>query len=274
VDVDNMQAVIDAARMGVEVTTLDKSEHHKIIYSPEHGVETINLEKHGTAPRRKTGTVTVFDAVSFNALLLANSEGSLTTVYVDPNPEKPAIVAVVNGNGADGPGFGDFRIQIGFRHTPQWVKWKGIDGKLMPQVSFAEFVEDNLTDIVDPPGGEMMEIVTYLQATRSVDFKSGIRLSNGQVQFQNLESIDAKVGAGETKVPELFTVGLSPVLGVRPFTIPARFRYRIVDGKLQLGFKLQRIEDVMADVIKEIEDAVVLPEGVSKVSGLAPDPAR
>jgi uncharacterized protein YfdQ (DUF2303 family) len=272
-DVDNMQAVIDAARKGVELTVLDQSTHHKIVYTPEHGVETISLEKHNARPARKTGTVTVLDAPSFNDLLTANAFPGATTIYIDPKTDDPAIIAVINGNGLAGPGFGDFRIKIGFRPTPQWVKWKQIDGKLMPQATFAEFVEDNLADIASPPGGEMMEIVTYLQATRSVDFKSGIRLSNGQVQFQNLESIDAKVGAGETQVPEMFTVALSPVVGVQPFTIPARFRYRIEGGKLHLGFKLARIEDVVAQVVKEIQDAIVPPEGVAMVYGIAPAPA-
>lgn len=269
-DVDNMQAVIDAARKGHELKTLSADEHFQVIYTPTHGVVTVDLQKHNAAPFRKYGAVTVFDADSFNALLAANAVPGATTIYINPDAAKPAIVAVINGNGAAGPGFGDFRVSIGFRETPQWAKWKAIDGRLLPQAEFAEFVEDNLADIATPDGATMMEIVTYLQATRSVDFRSGIKLSNGAVQLTNNESIEASVGAGNIAVPDVFEIALSPIFGVQPFKVPARFRYRIEDRRLKLGFKLQRIEDIVSTIIREIDGEIDAIEGVTKVWGIAP----
>jgi uncharacterized protein YfdQ (DUF2303 family) len=267
---NNMQAVIDAARKGVELKILEKSEHFQIIYSPTHGVQTVDLQKHNKAPARKVGSVVVFDAESLNRILVDNAVPGATTIYVNPDAEKPAIVAVINGNGSAGPGFGDFKASIGFRTTPQWAKWKAIDGKMLPQAEFAEFVEDNLADIATPDGATMMEIVTYFQATSSTDFRSGIKLSNGQVQLTNNENIEAQVGAGNIAVPDVFEIALAPVFGVAPFKVPARFRYRIENRRLKLGFKLQRVEDVMTQIIRDIEAEIVLPEGVAKVYGLAP----
>lgn len=269
-DVDNMQALIDAAREGQDPVKLSEAPHYQVIYTNKHGLETVDLDRFNAAPFRKKGSVMVFDAESMNKLLVDNAIPDATTIYVNPDADKPAIVAVINGSGKAGPGFGDFRISMGFRSTPQWTKWKGIDGQMLPQETFAEFVEDNLADIATPDGATMMEIVTYLQATRSVDFRSGIKLDNGAVQFTNNESVDATVGAGNLAVPDSFEIALSPVFGVAPFKVPARFRYRIVERKLKLGFKLQRIEDVMATIIKDIEAEIVLPEGVAKVYGIAP----
>jgi uncharacterized protein YfdQ (DUF2303 family) len=269
-EIDNMQAIIDAARAGQAPVVLDKSDHHQVIYTAPHGVQTVATEQFAAKPFRKRGSVTVFDAESLNRLLVDNALGGATTIYINPDADKPAIVAVINGNGLAGPGFADFRVSIGFRSTPQWAKWKEIDGRLLPQATFAEFVEDNLPDIATPDGATMMEIVTYLQATRAVDFRSGIKLGSGAVQFTNNESIEASVGAGNIAVPDVFEIALSPVFGVAPFKIPARFRYRIEDRRLKLGFKLQRLEDVMVQIIKDIEAEIVLPEGVAKVYGLAP----
>lgn len=269
-DVDNMQAVIDAARKGQDPVTLAGENHFQIIYTAAHGIQTIDLQEHNTAPARKKGAVMVFDAESLNKILVDNAIPGATTIYINPDAEKPAVVAVINGNGSAGPGFGDFRACIGFRTTPQWAKWKHIDGRMLPQTEFAEFVEDNLADIATPDGATMMEIVTYLQATRSVEFRSGVKLSNGAVQLTNNDSVDATVGAGNIAVPDMFEIALSPVFGVAPFKVPARFRYRIQDRRLLLGFKLQRIEDVMTTIIKDIEAEIVLPEGVAKVYGIAP----
>ena len=267
---DNLQAVIDAARQGVAPVTIKEIGSAVVIWTQRGGVETIDTEAHGAAPTRKRGTVTVFDAESLNRMLVDHSIAGQTMAYVNPDASRPAIVAVFNGNGLGGPGFGDHRAAIGFRETPQWQKWKAIDGKLMPQPEFAEFIEDNLQDIASPDGATMMEIVTYLHATRTVDFKSGVKLSSGAVQLTNIEDVQASVGAGNIAVPDMFEIALSPIFGVAPFKIPARFRYWIEQGKLRLGLKLLRLEDVMAQIIKEIEAEIVLPEGVGKVYGVAP----
>lgn len=269
IEIDNIQAVIDTAKQAVAPVTLVDLPNVKIVHT-ERGTETIDLAKHNGVPARKTGTVLVFDAASLSDLLAANAIPGATTLYINPDAERPAIVAVINGNGAAGPGHGDFKIGISFRETPQWKKWRAIDGKLLDQEAFAEFIEENLADIASPSGADLLEIVTYLQATRTVDFKSGVKLGSGAVQFQNLESVDAKVGAGEIEVPTEFTVALAPIFGVQPFAIVARFRFRIQDGRLKLGFKLQRIEDVMTQTIAGIEAAIVLPDGTTKVYGIAP----
>jgi len=269
-DVDNIQAVIDAAREGVHLVTLDESSHHKVVYSSKHGLQTVDLAPYQAHPAHKSGHVKVFDAVSFSTFLEENAVPDRTTIYIDRDPQKPAVVAVIDGNGKGGPGYGRFRASIAFRPMPQWVKWCAIDGKFMPQETFAEFVEDNLEDIVDPPGAEMLEIVTSFQATRSLDFKSAVRLSNGQVQFIHLETTDAVVKSGEIKCPETFNIGISPFFGVTAFKIQARFRYRINDRKLSLGFKLQRPEGVMEQVMDDIEKAIQPPPGVITVHGTAP----
>lgn len=269
-DVDNMQAVIDAARLGQPPLTLASGKHFQIVWTPKGGVETVNVEGFNPHPYRKKGTITVFDPESFNRVLADNVGAGHITIYVNPDANKPAIVAVMNGAGPNGPGWGDFRVSIGFRETPQWAKWKSIDGKLLPQTEFAEFVEDNLADIATPAGADIMEIVTYLQATRTANFRSGVKLSSGAVQFANEEVIEAQVGAGNIAVPDMFELALSPMFGVQPFKVPARFRFRMQDRKLMLGLKLQRVEDIMSKIIEEMEIDIVPPEGAAKVYGLAP----
>lgn len=266
---ENIQAIIDAARLGAEPKKLDTVGAVQHYALPEAAnMASVDLERGLSAPMRPRGIVQVFDAVSFNELLTANDKAGDTTIYINRDATAPAIVAVLNGNGETGPGWGDFRAEIVFRFTPQWKRWTAIDGKMMGQTAFAEFVEDNMADIMKPPGAAMLEIAQYLSATRSVDFKSAIRLSSGQIQFQNLESIDAKVGAGQVAIPETITLGIAPVFGLPPFKIEVRFRYRIVDGKLALGIKLQRVEDIMEAVVNDMVNGTVATEGKVAVKGI------
>jgi uncharacterized protein YfdQ (DUF2303 family) len=177
---------------------------------------------------------------------------------------------VLNGNGPSGAGWSDFRVKIEFRQTPQWVKWKANDGKMLAQVAFAEFIEDNIEDIAEPAGATMLEIATYLEAVRTVNFKSGVRLANGTVQFRHEQDDVTKVGANTIDVPETFTLGIAPIFGLNPFRVPARFRYRISEGRLTLGYKLQRIETMMGLIVEQVITAIEHGANISVMDGLPP----
>ena len=263
----DMQAVIDAARAGVGTSEVSPAATPIRLTTSGQVVDLRNLLP---APERKRGTVTVFDAESFNRFISINSDAGNIAVYVDRNPDKPAVVGVLNGHGAGGSGWGDFRVQIAFRPTPQWVKWRCIDGKLLPQSDFAEFIEDNLADISRPSGAEMLEIATKFAATRTTKFKSALRLDNGQVQFENVEDTAAKVGKGLIEVPERIELALAPLQGAALYSVPARFRWRLVDGELKLGVKLERIEDLMERVLGDVVGQIDVSAGVMLLEGVPP----
>lgn len=256
--------IIAAARAGVEPKPIPGVQNVVFVPLAEEG-RFEDLQEFMPGPRRKKGTITVFDAGSFNAVMEQHSDAGIHTVYIDRDVNAPSIIGVMNDNGTiEGNSIGclgwrDFRVQIELRQTPQWRKWRSMDGKMVPQAEFAEFIEDNLADISTPSGAEMLEIVTYLQATRTVSFKSGVRLSNGAIEFVNKEDIDAKVGAGKVEVPEKFMLALTPYQGLPLYGVPARFRYRLTDGKLVMGLKLERIENLMNQVLDEVIGGISCP---------------
>lgn len=269
---DNLQSVIDAAVASAAPTTLHTNDQAIIAYVPRghngHGeVVTIDLTPYRATPARKQGTITVYDPDSFLRVLEDNKDAGERVIFVDESPDRPGIMAILNSPGPSGPGYGDFKLKLEFRPTVQWRKWLAIDGKMMPQSDFAEFVEENLSDVQQPEGALIMEMITQLQATRTVGFKSSVRLQSGAYTFQHDEDVQAQVGPGQIAVPEAFTLALAPFFGVQPFAIKARFRYRLADRKLMLGLKLQRVEDVIATVVKEMVTEIAAPEGVPVLYG-------
>ena len=272
---ENVQAVIETAKSAVAPIKLYEGPGFAKVYIPGHNdvegkVVDVDLAPTLPAPVRKRGTVTVFSAAAFNQVIADNSDAGNISIYLDRDPLKPSIVAVLNGHGKGGPGWADFRVQIAFRPTPQWTKWAAIDGKMMPQAEFAEFIEDNLVDISDPAAGKMLEIVTYLEMTRSVEFKSGIRLPSGTLQFVHIENDEAKVSKGAMDVPEKFTLTIQPMLGSIAYDIPARFRYRLLAGKLTLGFKIERLETLMDKLVEDIVSKIERGANISVLDGLPP----
>lgn len=264
VDIGDADAIIEIAQKAVRPFLIDDSDG--LLYVPGTDTkphEIVDLDKYGrlSEPRRKTGSITVFNIESMNVWIDRNKDAGNITIYLDSNAAKPAIIAVLNDHGDKGPGFRDLRCSLAFRPTIEWQKWSKISGEMLPQAEFAEFIEENLNDIFDPPGAQMLEIVTFLQATRAVDFKSAVLLSSGQVQFQNIESIDATVSASQLAVPREFTLAIAPIQGAARFKIPARFRYRLDAGKLRLGLKLLRLEDVISQIFEScVNDIMRFPE--------------
>jgi uncharacterized protein YfdQ (DUF2303 family) len=269
---ENAQAIIDAARQGIEPKHLETFGQltHYWVGDPVKGnrIEALNREKGAPVPFRKRGHIQVFDARSFSHMLHSHAPDGAATIYVTRDPTAPSIVAIINDHTADGPGWGDFRCELVFRTTPQWKKWSEKDGQMMNQAVFAEFIEDNIADILAPPGAEMLEIAQYLSVTRDVEFKSAIRLQSGQIQLVNIEKMDAKVLAGDAAVPEVFTLGIAPVMGLPPYRVEARFRYRLSQGRLSLGFKLQRIDDLMGAIVNDMIEGTAGTEGRPAVEGI------
>ena len=137
--IDNVQAVIDTAKKAAEPVVLFKNDRFADVYVPsargDGEIKRLDLEATLATPLRKRGKIQVFDAASLNMIIADNSDAGDISIYLDRNPIKPAIVAVLNGHGKSGPGWGDFRVEILFRSTPQWQKWKSIDGKLLRHTS-------------------------------------------------------------------------------------------------------------------------------------------
>lgn len=145
--------------------------------------------------------------------------------------------------------------------SQEWKDWTAKSGQGMNQEEFARFIEDHIPEIVEPAGAELLEIATTLQAKKHVDFKSGVRLDNGAVQFTYNEEIDGKAGVtGQLKIPERIKLGIQPFHNGERYELTARFRYRITQGKLIMWFDLIRphriLEDAVAGVEKQITDGI------------------
>ncbi|MEM9994707.1 MAG: DUF2303 family protein, partial [Acinetobacter pittii] len=67
--------------------------------------------------------------------------------------------------------------------TPEFKKIEEKSGEKFSQTGFALFLEDVVPYINKPDATVLLEIVQTLNAKTNVDFKSGIRTDNGQVQL-------------------------------------------------------------------------------------------
>ena len=272
-----IQDAIDAGVLIGDPNPIDPDVDFYTHVVPAGGtVHTVDVQQlltpYLSRPRRKTGTVHLHSAESFIDYLKKHAVPE-TEVYADT--ARHALVAVINAHqeaeasedavAADlGAGFGDHRVQLELVKTDAWKAWLGKNRQYMPQMEFANHIEDNSIDVVVPDPATVLEIIESFQASTSVEFKSAKRLHSGQVQFDYTETGTARAGEnGDLEVPTEFGLELAPFEGGKTYEVTARFRYRINSGNLALSYHLVRPEDILRqafiDYVQAVENEVTAP---------------
>ncbi|WP_460071124.1 DUF2303 family protein [Streptomyces sp. YKOK-I1] len=258
-NLDNAQVIVDTALASAPPNELQPGKYYAFAL-PNGSLHKVDLtgDQYKDNPTRKTGTTTVRDAKSFLAYWTKHHDDA-SEVYADS--ERLTITAVLDAHTTEGARWAGHRLHLSLRETNAWKQWLHMDGQLMDQEAFAEFLEDHVPELLEPSSAEMLEIAQSFQAAIKVDFQSASRLSSGQRQFQYVETVQSKAGQkGQLTVPETFVIGLVPFEGSEGYRLTARLRHRIGQNGLRLGYKLERPDEIrktaFADVVKAIGEQI------------------
>ncbi len=228
-----------------------------LVASPDGGVTQIDTDSYGFRPRMKTGNHTVADFSSFAAYL--NKHGIPDETEISAHETEGVFSAVIDAGDSGEAGWRRHLVKLDLTASDEWKTWSALSGKLLTQEQFAEFIEDNARNVVTPTSAELLEVAQSLQVKRGVDFESGTRLADGNVQFGYRETTTATAGtAGTLTIPATLDLALAPFRGGAPYRVPATFRYRLQEKRLALGFKLQNADQIrreaFAEIAKQVEE--------------------
>lgn len=227
------------------------------------------IEEKLAAPYRKSGTVNFQDSESFIDFINSHKVLDIGTIYADTF--KHAFACVLNDHGPTHvkyqecddsepvsaptehettPGWRDFVAKFTPEKTKEFLKWAAFDGKDLTQTEFAEFIEDNISDL---QGGEtLLDVATTIQANTGINFSSAKRLQDGQTQLTYNEVIDTKAGAdGSLKIPKTFTIGLRIFRNGSGYKLNARLKYRLRSGNIQFRYEIERVENAIEDAFND-----------------------
>lgn len=226
-----------------------------LIADGEGRVQRIDTDSYAPNPRSKTGTKTVTDFGSFQQYL--DKHGLHGESEITASVTQGTFTAVLDAGDESRPGWGGHVATLKLGKSPEWQRWAARSGQLSSQADFAEFIEDNAKDIVEPSSAEILEIAQSLQVKRGVEFESGTRLADGNVQFGYRENTTATAGnVGQLQIPERITLALRPFNGGDPYRVTALFRYRLNGSQLSMGFKLQDPDKVIETAFDEVAEQV------------------
>ncbi len=252
---------------------------HYTLLPKDCKVERFDGEHLLTNPRRMRGLVTASDAESF-LTYFNRFKDSASMIFANPDNAALKFVGVLNyhtpaggsGEAVTGelPRWGDHRVIYACPYSKEWLTWTKNDKQKQAQVPFAQFIEDNLDDIVAPAGATMLEIAKTFQAKKNANFSSDIRLDNGQVQLTYVEEIRGAATQGQTEIPEKFELGIPVFYGGQKYRVLARLRYRIEAGHLELWYSLVKPEKMVDDAFNTTFDEIETETGAPIIKGMPP----
>lgn len=268
-------------------------------------------------PHQAAGNLTAADLPSFVALvakhatsdaeIYANPDASTITCLFDGGGRviraatvEPALVETANENTVEGDApqlmqidpiardtlprptttWADWRATLAVPVDPDWRAWSAIDGKLMPQQQFAEFLEQHTSAVLEPSAGELYDIATTLEVQQSARYGNATRTTSGERVLIIEEGHDVRAGQSrELRFPDRISLLLRPWLDARPEPVTALLRYRLQSGVLSLGVTLVGVEEfrrkVWTDLIDDLATRINdIDPGILVVNGTAPAPRR
>lgn len=269
---ENLMNVLAIGGALSEPVNRDDSVPFITTVSSSGATSQVSLEQFLLRPAVVRASVAVNDVDSFNAYVnkYRRSENDRLIIFADVTETGASFLAVLDyiHDGSCMADRGDHRVSYTCKPTPEWARWTAFNKKQMSQLDFAQFVEDNAPDFVDPSSAEMQEIALTLEAKTDGEFSSAARLQNGSFRLRYNETVTAKAGEnGNVDIPSTFTIGIAPFVGFAPWKIEARLRYRINGGKLLFWYELVRTHKVIELAAKEVIDKITTATAVTPLLG-------
>jgi uncharacterized protein YfdQ (DUF2303 family) len=164
------------------------------------------------------------------------------------------IVALVDYHAPSGAAHVAHRAKMELPFSEEWSLWTKVSGKMMPQLEFARFIEENAADIRAPSAGELLEACRDLQTHRKVNFTKAVRTNSDNENFEFSDETSATSRKGGLDLPTKFVLGLPVYFGEPDTEVAAFLRWAIKpdEGVLTLGIQLHRLEHVRQAVFKAI----------------------
>lgn len=235
---------------------------HDFIAVPE-GWKLEDTERLEPVPRRKVSNVSLADEAGFVDYLKRHGSLASCTIWCDADypSGRMGYTAILNDHkeSADGQQWRDHIAKFAPEKSVEWSRWVGKNKAQMSQLEFAEFIENNLSDIASadgyPTGTAMLQMATSLEIAQDSRIKSAIRLQSGGVRMEYVEDDTAET-VKSMEVFSRFALGLPVFRGCDAYQLEARLKYRLASGKLSFWYELQRHDKVLEAAAQTITASI------------------
>lgn len=243
-----------------------------------------------TKPQRRKGTVKTSDMESFIAVtnrFKADNTALFQELTIADNTMSASLKSVfnyhpagadnTNADNADHAAFYDFPL------SEELKVWLGKNKQPFNQKEFAEFLEDNIADLVVPkPGGfktrfgddtpQFATPSSIMALSRGIDIRvdekvtHAFRTNDGSFTLQyTSENKDAT--GGKLNIPEWFALGIPVFEKGIYYQIPVRLRFRHKEGMVTWFYEMYRKNDTLRCAVHEASAEAITQTDLPLYSG-------
>jgi uncharacterized protein YfdQ (DUF2303 family) len=234
------------------------------------GYELKQIDTEGLLPnpRRTKAKASFSDAASFIEYVKRHAEdGTVTWCRFDPQTFALTFTAVIDEHAKGLAGWRGHQAVFSPEMSAEWKAWVGKNAQSMPQVNFAEWIQEHEDDITStaiglPTSLQMHAMATEFVANEERVLKSTVKLQSGGVRLTYIADPDA--GTTETmQMFERFAIGIPVFHAGSAWSITARLKYRLSQGKVSFFYELVRPDRVHEGAAKELIE--IIRQGIGAV---------
>lgn len=214
------------------------------------------------ANRFKTSASTLFASIATDTIVAVIDYHGSTRDVPGGSPDEAGAVAF-------SPSFREHRATLKLVRSLEWLAWAAVDGKLMPQLEFVRFLEENREDIHSPDAATILEACRDLQGLTKVDFRSVVREDSDNYKIEYAEEATARP-KGDITLPSEFILSLPVYFDDVEVQVAALLRWKIDAGHLSLGVRLKRAERIRQAQFKQIVVGLNEATGLQALYGSIP----
>lgn len=214
------------------------------------GFKLKDLEEQQVKPRRVREAITLNTVESFIDYLKEWGDAN-SSIFAD-EPARSLGAVIDYHEDAKTPSWGTHTAGYTAKLSRELQAWQAAAGKPLPQVMFAEFIEDRIADVASPQGADLLERVLKLQILTKGVFGSALRLQTGEFSLQYSEEQEK----GSVELPEKLSLGIPLFHGGVSYKVDVRLRYRLAEGKVTFIYKLVDIDRLIEHAFSEVVQKV------------------
>lgn len=246
------ETIAELTMAGAKATQLTTPDKRQFLVRPQ-GVELKEVtDPHGLIPADPIRIATTVTVQTVDSLVDYSQRFLTATSLILADIEKNRIRTALDYHGPGKPQHLQHTAILDLPYSLEWKTWTAASGKMLTQLDFARFIEENAPDIEAPAGADLLEIVRDLQALRRVDFRKVVRTATDCESIEYSDTTDARTKNGAVEVPTKFMLKIPVYFGGDAVTVFAHLRWALDDTTLRLGVSLNRAEAVRQAVFRDI----------------------
>lgn len=252
------EVVADLARQSASISAIKTDDGRQYLMVPNGFAAKDVTDPHGLLPRKPAYIQQNVTVQALDSLIAYVNDFKRASTRLFADIDANSITALIDYHGANGSAENvAHAVTMKLPYSEEWKLWTDADGKLIDQLSFARFLEENHPDVAQPNAAELIEAARDLHAARNVRFTKVVRTDSDNESF----SIDDQTTLGSrstgqmVELPRQFTLRIPVYFGESAIDITAFLRWKLDDGGMKLGIKIWRREHIRQAEFRRIVTA-------------------